>query len=79
VHSIDWAALATGRKEFFTPHSASHNVADQRVALWQISSEVHFLPFVVLLYAKTREPKIRANRISSHKIHLAICKEYVIS
>jgi hypothetical protein len=33
----------------------------------------------VLLYAKTREPKIRANRISSHKIHLAICKEYVIS
>lgn len=44
MHSVDGARLAGLREELFTTHSTCNDVADQRVSLGQVRSEVHFLP-----------------------------------
>ena len=58
MHSINGAALATWREKLFTPHGTRHYVANEGVALRQISCEVHFFPLVALLDAETWKTEV---------------------
>ena len=51
VHAEHWAVLRATGEELLAADSAGDDVADERVALGQIGSEIHFLPLVSLLYA----------------------------
>ena len=47
MHTINGATiLVLPREEFLTTHCTGYNIADQRVSLWQVCSEVHLLPIV---------------------------------
>ena len=58
VHPEDGAGLPTGREKLLTADSACDDVADERIALGQICSEIHLLPLVSLLDSQTREAKM---------------------
>jgi hypothetical protein len=44
VHSVYWPRLRTLGEKLFASDSARYDVADEWVALWQVSCKVHFFP-----------------------------------
>ncbi len=45
VHTVNWPSiLVLAGEEFLTANGTCHDIAHQRVALWQVCSEVHLLP-----------------------------------
>jgi len=58
MHPEHGAIFRASREKLLTSDSASHNIAHKRVALGQVGSEIHFLPFVPLFYAEPREAEV---------------------
>lgn len=72
MHPIDGAWLATWCEKLLTPHSTCNDVADERIPFWEVSSEIHFLPFISLFYSEPRETEVGANCVGTNEINLPV-------
>ena len=78
MHSVDWAVVVAAGEEFLAFDGASDDVADKRILLGQVSSEVHLLPLKSLSDAQSWEAKVRPNRGTFHEVKQAIYKSGLV-